>query len=69
MDMGYKEDDEWINKQREKLGDYSNPGIGCTNCGRNRVMKGSDCKHRCEKCAWCIEDGEFDLDFLKYITQ
>lgn len=50
------------------LGYVSEP---CPNCGRVRVEKyvrtGSDGisseKHICEKCNWCIEDGEyFDWD-------
>lgn len=42
------------------LGYVSEP---CPNCGRVRVEKYSSGKHICEKCAWCIEDGEyFDWD-------
>ena len=35
----------------------------CPKCGRLRVIAYSGGKHICEKCNWCIEDGEyFDLD-------
>lgn len=53
--------------QIEKMGDYDNPPDGCPNCGRQRVMIGRDGKHRCEKCCWCIEDGEYDGQFLDYM--
>lgn len=48
-----------------KNGDYDNPENGCLNCGRFRVMKGDDKKHRCEKCGWCIEDDQYDADFTE----
>lgn len=53
--------------QVAKMGDYDNPPDGCPNCGRQRVMLGDDGKHRCEKCCWCIEDGEYDGAFLDYM--
>lgn len=28
-------------------------------------MIGDDGKHRCEKCCWCIEDGEIDMAMLR----
>lgn len=31
----------------------------CPNCGRYRVEKWSSGKRVCEKCKWCIEDGEY----------
>jgi len=36
------------------LGDYS--GTPCENCGRQRVCKCPNGKHRCEKCNWVPED-------------
>lgn len=40
----------------KNLGYISEP---CPNCGRVRVEKWSGGKHICEKCNWCIEDGEY----------
>lgn len=60
--------DELRNAQVEKMGDYDNPPEGCPHCGRHRVMSGNDGKHRCEKCAWCIEDNEYDFDLLDYLS-
>ena len=54
--------------QKDKCGDYANAETGCTNCGRNRVMLGSDGKHRCEKCCWCLEDGDYDLDLCDFLN-
>lgn len=61
-------DDHWWSTQRLKMGDYANPPDGCPNCSRHRVMKGVDGNHRCEKCAWCIEDNDYDYDFLSYLS-
>ena len=58
---------EHLVQQAEKMGAYENPPNGCPNCGRHRVMVGTDGKHRCEKCSWCIEDGEYDLEFSDYM--
>lgn len=41
------------------LGDYDNPDNGCPNCGRHRVCKTPNGKHRCEKCNWIIEDNKY----------
>ena len=54
--------------QQSKIGDYNNPKDGCPSCGRSRVMKGDDSKHRCEKCYWCIEDCEIDSSFASYMA-
>ena len=51
--------------QRDKAGNYVTGT--CSHCDRQRVMVGVDGKHRCEKCAWCLEDNDFDYDFLSYI--
>lgn len=61
------EDDRWYACQNGKMGAYENPPNGCPNCSRHRVMVGADKKHRCEKCAWCIEDNERDYAFLQYL--
>ena len=54
--------DNTCEEQMAKCGDYENPENGCPNCGRHRVTIGNDGKHRCEKCAGCIEDGGIDSD-------
>lgn len=59
------EEHAWYNAQEDKVGEYDNPKDGCPNCSRFRVMIGDDKKHRCEKCYYCIEDREIDLDFAK----
>lgn len=60
-------DDDFQERNAAKMGDYDNPYEGCPNCGRCRVMVGEDGKHRCEKCAWCIEDGDYDGEFERYL--
>lgn len=37
------------------LGDYDNGENGCPNCGRFRLCKTPNGKHRCEKCNWVPE--------------
>jgi predicted RNA-binding Zn-ribbon protein involved in translation (DUF1610 family) len=39
------------------LGDYED--YSCPNCGRQRVCKCPNGKHRCEKCNWVPEDRAF----------
>jgi len=56
-----------IEEQQAKVGKYDNPKNGCPNCGRDRVMVGDDGKHRCEKCAWCMEENQIDTDFSDYL--
>ena len=41
------------------LGEYDNSEKGCVNCGRHRVCKCPNGKHRCEKCNWCPEDSKY----------
>lgn len=65
--LSCEHEEQWIDNQRSKIGDYENPEDGCPKCGRFRVMKGDDKKHRCEKCCWCIEDGAYDEDFMDYM--
>lgn len=62
------EDEETWKRNHAKNGPYDNPDNGCPNCGRHRVMVGADGKHRCEKCAWCIEDNKQDDEFLDYLS-
>uniref|UniRef100_A0A6H2A6T0 Uncharacterized protein n=1 Tax=viral metagenome TaxID=1070528 RepID=A0A6H2A6T0_9ZZZZ len=55
------EDYESERKWREEwaLGDY----IGqCPKCGRHRLCICPNGKHRCEKCDWCPEKGEYIKD-------
>lgn len=66
-DSMYAEEEECRIRNAAKMGDYENPPNGCPNCGRHRVMRGDDGKHRCEKCAWCIEDNRYDGEFLEYL--
>lgn len=58
------EDDARYARNAAKLGSYT--GDSCPNCGRVRVMLGADQKRRCEKCCWCIEDGNYDFEFLDF---
>ena len=67
MEETYAEEDAKQKRNQDKEGDYANPENGCPNCGRHRVMLGTDGKHRCEKCAWCIEDKEIDGEFQEYL--
>lgn len=67
IDSMYAEEEEREKRNAAKMGDYENPENGCPNCGRHRVMRGDDGKHRCEKCAWCIEDAGYDGEFLDYL--
>lgn len=61
------EEDKHFDEQAAKCGNYDNPENGCPKCGRQRVMLGADKKHRCEKCAWCIEDNDYDGDFFRHL--
>lgn len=65
MERSYKEEEEYSERQRAKMGPYT--GDACPNCRRHRVMKGQDEKRRCEKCAWCIDDAGYDGEFSDYI--
>lgn len=60
-----REDDQRHAVQRAKFGEYTTDA--CPNCTRHRIMRGADEKRRCQKCAWCIEDGAFDFGFLDFI--
>lgn len=59
-----KERSAWLKLQASKRGEYVD--LACPNCGRHRVMLGADGKRRCEKCCWCIEDKNYDNDFVEY---
>lgn len=39
------------------LGDYE--AYDCPHCGRQRLCKCPNGKHRCEKCNWVPEDNEY----------
>lgn len=45
--------EEWADWQ----GDYD--GTDCPNCNRERMMKCSNGKRRCEKCNWDPDAGDF----------
>lgn len=36
----------------------------CPNCGRMRVESWSCGKHICEKCHYCVEDGEYCYEHM-----
>ena len=59
--MSLFDDDEKEKKLSEdwKLGEYDNPDNGCVHCGRHRVCICQNGKHRCEKCNWCPEIGDY----------
>lgn len=62
-----KEMDELNIRNKSKMGDYVD--IECPNCNRKRIMLGQDGKHRCEKCAWCIEEDNYDDEFSEFIRR
>ena len=66
LEADYQREQQHNDRQRDKFGDYT--GDDCTNCGRVRVMTGKDGKHRCEKCAWCVEDKGYDHEFSSYLN-
>ncbi len=59
------EEREYENHQKGKFGDYSE--LKCPRCNRQRVILGTDGKHRCEKCCWCIEDNDYDRELSAYL--
>ena len=67
IDFGYEERERFLRRQRRKVASFYT-GANCPNCNRNRLMKGEDGKSRCEKCAWCVEDNEYDFEFLEYMA-
>lgn len=67
IDSMYADEEARDKRNAAKMGEYENPDNGCPNCGRHRVMRGDDGKHRCEKCAWCIEDNSYDEEFQDYL--
>ena len=44
-------------RQNWELGDYASEN--CPNCGRQRLCKCANEKHRCEKCNWCSEINDY----------
>ena len=49
-----------------KLGEWLDyTGDTCPNCGRVRIVATSSGKRVCEKCSWCIEDGEYYREDLE----
>lgn len=63
--IDYEEEDRRRQEQVGKCGSYVDRD--CPNCGRQRLMVGEDGKHRCEKCAWCVEESCYDSLFGDYI--
>lgn len=53
--QGEKEEEE--RRAQWRLGDYI--ASDCENCGRRRVCKCANGKHRCEKCNWCPEEKRY----------
>lgn len=51
MQKDYEDEAEWAG-----IGHYAGE---CPNCGRQRLMKCQNGKHRCEKCDWCPELGAY----------
>jgi tRNA(Ile2) C34 agmatinyltransferase TiaS len=68
IENSWKEEESFNERNQLKIGPYENPENGCPNCGRHRIMKGDDNKHRCEKCYWCIEDNAYDNEFSDYMS-
>ena len=62
-----EEDKKSIERYLSKMGPYT--GEQCPNCGRTRIMLGKDGKHRCEKCAWNVEDSKYDGDLVSNETR
>lgn len=48
-----------------KCGDFT--GEDCPNCKKARLMRGNDGKSRCEQCAWCVEDANYDSELYRYL--
>lgn len=46
-------------REQWEFGEYDNGETGCPNCGRHRLCKCENGKHRCEKCNWVSEDNEY----------
>lgn len=65
LKVSQDEHELWLQVQADKCGDYVEEC--CLNCGRQRVMTGTDGKHRCEKCCWCLEDLKYDGDLVDYM--
>jgi ribosomal protein L37AE/L43A len=66
--IGRDQQERSENRERQlaKCGDYTDDD--CPNCTRHRVMRGDDGKRRCEKCCWCIEDSDYDYEFVSYMN-
>lgn len=62
LSQSQKEEELLFDKQMAKMGDYTNDR--CPNCDRLRIMMGEDKKRRCQKCCWCIEDKDYDYEFM-----
>jgi hypothetical protein len=50
-------DPDDADREAWSLGEYD--GNPCPNCARQRLCLCPNGKHRCEKCNWCPEDGEY----------
>lgn len=59
MTARFDSDEEYQREVEAWQGDYDNGDAGCPNCGRMRLMLCTNGKHRCEKCNWCPELGEY----------
>ncbi len=67
ISQSQREEEQLFDKNMAKMGNYT--GDDCPNCGRQRVMIcDDDEKRRCEKCSWCVEDKDYDYEFLSFMT-
>lgn len=51
---------ERLDRVQYTLADYADRP--CPNCARQRLCICHNNKHVCEKCHWCVEDGEYRND-------
>ena len=54
VNLGDEQEREVAEKHAWSLGDYES--YPCPNCGRQRLCRCPNGKHRCEKCNWIPED-------------
>jgi len=66
LDDSQKKEYDWRMAQLAKCGAYT--GDICPNCNRSRIMNGDDGKRRCEQCAWCLEDNDYDIELSDYFS-
>jgi len=62
-EKSYLPGDEYFSDSQWDTGDYVEQH--CSNCGRQRVRKCDNGKHRCDKCNWVIEDNGYCIEPLE----